>query len=330
MRFPHPLAGAGFFQAVECGCKETTLKDINNTCCTGLCALGVALTFLIWGTLVFAASSDSKPAGYEAARWNPIHFKPAIDKAEDKECLACHAEVLAPSMRKQSPAGVRADRSLAWYQTLDTYSGDQDTFHRRHLTSDFAKRVMNMRCNTCHQGHDPRPRAQAPGSSASSQPGGYDTRKTVEARTCLMCHGKFDGEVMGLGSWEQHRESMDNNCLLCHDTIRTTRHNVNFLKPKEIEVAGKESGDSCYGCHGGRSWYRIGFPFPRHAWPGMDKEVPEWAKNRPTQSDPRFLRDMNKPQAAVKPGTFQPKRASKPRSDTTKSALNVKGESHVQ
>lgn len=314
------------------------MKDINDTCCKGLCALGVALTLLLWGALAFAASP--KTAGYEAARWNPIHFKPAIDKAEDKECLACHAEVLAPSVRKQSPAGVRADKSLAWYQTLDTYSGDQDTFHRRHLTSDFAKRVMNLRCNTCHQGHDPRPRAQAPGSSATSQMSGYNLRKTVEAKTCQMCHGKFEGEPMGLpGGWGQHREAMGNNCLLCHDNIRTTRHNVNFLKPKEIEAAGKESGDACYGCHGGRSWYRTGFDYPRHAWPGMDKEVPEWAKNRPTQSEPRFLTDKipaapgtraDPPQAVLESGKPRSRSVRKQGAGTKKSMPTVKGKSRVQ
>ena len=174
------------------------------------------------------------------------------------------------------------------------------------MTGDFAKRVMNLRCNTCHQGHDPR--TEAPGSSATSQMSGFNLRKQVEAKTCLMCHGKFDGDKMGLpGGWVEHREGMGNNCLLCHETIRTTRHNVNFLKPAEIEAAGKESGDACYGCHGGRAWYRISYPYPRHAWPDMDKEVPEWAKNRPTQSNPRFLRNMSKPQASVKPDATTPR-----------------------
>ncbi len=274
------------------------MKNHDSTCCKGLAALGCALTLLLWAMLAFA--NGSEPAKhYQAAKWDPIHFKPAIEKAEDSQCLACHAEVLKPSVRKQSPAGVEAVKSLAWYQTLDTYSGDQDTFHRRHLTSDYAKRVMTMRCNTCHQGHDPR--AEAPGSSASSQLSGYNLRKQVGTQTCLMCHGQFNAEVMGLpGGWVQHREGMGNNCLACHETIRTTRHNVNFLKPKEIEAAGKESGDSCYGCHGGRAWYRINSPYPRHAWSGMDKDVPDWAKKRPTESDPRFLTGMP-PSAAAEP-----------------------------
>lgn len=263
------------------------MKNYNATCRKGLAALGGALTLLLWTMLAFANGSGPTK-GYEAARWDPIHFKPTIEKAEDSQCLACHAEVLKPSVRKQSPAGVQAAKSLAWYQTLDTYSGDQDTFHRRHLTSDYAKRVMTMRCNTCHQGHDPR--AEAPGSSGTSQMSGYNLRKQVDTQTCLMCHGQFNAEVMGLpGGWVQHREGMGNNCLACHETIRTTRHNVNFLKPKEIEVAGKESGDSCYGCHGGRAWYRNHFSYPRHAWSGMDKDIPDWAKQRPTVSDPRFL-----------------------------------------
>ncbi len=309
------------------------MKEFDDPCCKGLCALGLALTLLLW-----AAFAIAKDSGYEAARWYPIHFKPAIDKAEDEQCMACHAEVLAPSVRKQSPAGVEADKSLAWYQTLDTYSGDQDTFHRRHMTGAFANRVMNLRCNTCHQGHDPR--AEAPGSSATSQLSGYNLRKQVDAKTCLMCHGQFNAEVMGLpGGWTQNREAMGNNCLLCHETIRTTRHHVNFLKPEAIEAAGKESGDSCYGCHGGRAWYRIGYPYPRHVWPGMDKEVPDWAKNRPTQSELRFQMDSvktDKPLAAVVPREPAAKPARKPRLKVTKGTgskkgpVNVKGETHVQ
>lgn len=271
-----------------------------------MAALGSALTLLLWAMLAFA--NGSEPAKhYQAAKWDPIHFKPAIEKAEDSQCLACHAEVLKPSVRKQSPAGVEAAKSLAWYQTSDTYSGDQDTFHRRHLTSDYAKRVMTMRCNTCHQGHDPRD--EAPGSSVTSQMSGYNLRKQVDTQTCLMCHGQFNDEVMGLpGGWVQHREGMGNNCLVCHESIRTTRHNVNFLKPEEIEAAGKESGDSCYGCHGGRAWYRNHFPYPRHAWSGMDKDVPDWAKKRPTESELRFLIDMAPPPAAasIKSKTTQP------------------------
>jgi hypothetical protein len=44
----------------------------------------------------------------------------------------------------------------------------------------------------------------------------------------------------------------------------------------------------CYGCHGGRQWYRISFPYPRHSWAGMPEETPDWAKNRPTESEARF------------------------------------------
>lgn len=244
-----------------------------------------------------AASAGQDKPPYEAARWDPRHFKPLIDKTVDAECLQCHAEVLAPSVRKQSPAGLRADRSLAWYQTLDTYTGAQDTLHRRHLVSDFAKQVMDLACNTCHQGHDFR--EEAPGGSATAQAAGYTLRKQVDPNTCLMCHGQFNWQVMGLpGSWKEHGETFGNNCLTCHAGIRTSRHNVNFLKAKAIEAAGADSGDVCYGCHGGRAWYRINFPYPRHAWEGMDKEVPDWAKGRPGQSEPRFLREVKKEEAA--------------------------------
>jgi hypothetical protein len=249
--------------------------------------VGAGLVLLLLSVMAFAAG---EPTGHAKAIWNPLHFKPAIEQADDKECLVCHAEVLKPSVRALSPAGVRADQSLAWYQTLDVYSGNQDTFHRRHLVGELAKKYMNLRCNTCHQGHDPRD--EAPGTSKTAQTDGYTLRKQVDPKTCLMCHGQFNYEVMGLpGPWAQHGETFGNNCLMCHEGIRTSRHNVNFLKPKSIEAAGRESADHCYGCHGGRAWYRIPFPYPRHAWDGMEKDVPDWAKNRPTKSEPRFLLD---------------------------------------
>jgi hypothetical protein len=250
--------------------------------------VGAGLVLLLLSVVAFAAG---EPTGHAKATWNPLHFKPAIEQAEDKECLVCHAEVLKPSVRALSPAGVRADQSLAWYQTLDIYSGNQDTFHRRHLVGELAKKYMNLRCNTCHQGHDPRD--EAPGTSKTAQADGYTLRKQVDPKTCLMCHGQFNYEVMGLpGPWAEHGETFGNNCLMCHEGIRTSRHNVNFLKPKAIEAAGRESADHCYGCHGGRAWYRIPFPYPRHAWDGMDKDVPDWAKNRPSSSEPRFLLDV--------------------------------------
>jgi hypothetical protein len=103
-----------------------------------------------------------------------------------------------------------------------------------------------------------------------------------------MCHGKFNFQPMGLpGPWEEYRDVFK-TCLTCHTAIRTVRHQVNFLKPEAIEAAGKESGDYCYGCHGGRHWYRISFPYPRHPWPGSADVVPDWAKDRPKESNPRF------------------------------------------
>jgi hypothetical protein len=70
--------------------------------------------------------------------------------------------------------------------------------------------------------------------------------------------------------------------------FRLNRHKVSYLKAKSIEDVAKLSSDVCYGCHGGRAWYRISYPYPRHAWPGMDPAVPEWAKNRPAESDARY------------------------------------------
>ncbi|MCB1800332.1 MAG: hypothetical protein KDI82_01460 [Gammaproteobacteria bacterium] len=233
--------------------------------------------------------------GYDAARWHPLHFKPAIDTARDEQCLECHLEVLEDRVATSSPAGIETAKSLAWYQTLDTYSGEQDTFHRRHLVSDYAQQVMQMRCNTCHQGNDPR--EETANSSATGQDHLIE-RKHVDPDVCLMCHGGFNYAVMGIpGAWTEHGKLFGDNCLTCHVAIRTNRHQVDFLKPDAIEKAASTSSDVCYGCHGGRAWYRINYPYPRHAWPGDGGVIPDWAKSRPTHSDPRFTAKAEEPPA---------------------------------
>jgi hypothetical protein len=230
------------------------------------------------------------------ASYVPLHFKPAAEMATDAECLACHGEVLADRVADKAQAGLTAKDSLAWYQQLTTYQGVQDTFHRRHLVTPLAKQLMDLRCVTCHQGHDPR--EEAPGSSADA---GQDTaditlRKQVNPETvCLKCHGQMPAkEIMGLpGAWPDVKESFQNNCLLCHANIRTNRHNVTYLNAAAIETMAQEQGsDVCYGCHGGRAWYRIAYPYPRHPWPDMPVDVPEWAKDRPAHSEPRFAKPM--------------------------------------
>ena len=242
------------------------------------------------GASASPTAAPAQPTDYHAAKWDPIHFKPAIDKATNEQCLACHAEVLKPSVRKTSPAGLSSGTAKAWYQQTSTYQGEQDTFHRRHMSTDFARQVMTMRCTTCHEGNDPR--EEAPGSSATDF-GQQTLRKMVNPETvCLKCHGKMNHAVMGLpGPWEQSKAMFQNNCLLCHSNIRTSRHNVNYLNAKAIEelAAKPDGGDTCYGCHGGRAWYRTHYPYPRHAWPGMDPTVPDWAKGRPTESEVRFI-----------------------------------------
>lgn len=232
------------------------------------------------------AGQSGEGMDYERARWHPSHFKPAIDSATDEQCLSCHQEILDRQVRDQSPAGVKASEALAWYQTLHTYEGPQMTFHQRHLTGPLATQLMDMKCNTCHQGENPREEAPIPPDQANHD---FTLRKQVNPETCLMCHGAHPYEVMGLpGPWPESRDNFQNNCLLCHAGIRTNRHQVNFLKADAIEEAAKKDGDVCYGCHGGRQWYRIAFPYPRHAWDGMAEEIPDWAVGRPTESEARF------------------------------------------
>ncbi len=248
---------------------------------------------LLGGCLMTGSAGAAETPDYDRARWDPIHFKPTIDTASDKQCLECHQEVVERRVRAQSPAGVKASEALAWYQTLDTYQGEQDTFHRRHLVSDYAKSVMDLKCNTCHQGNDPREETAASSATGSTD---LTQRKHVDPMLCAMCHGQHNGTIMGVppGGWRETGKLFNNSCLTCHAGIRTNRHQVNYLKADAIEAAASEDSDVCFGCHGGRAWYRITYPYPRHLWPGGGDAVPEWAKGRPSESDPRFLAGMTK------------------------------------
>ncbi len=252
----------------------------------------------------FDAITKKAMAGdYLSAQWHPIHFKPAIDKSNDADCLVCHKEILDAKPLATSPAGVPSKDVLAWYQTLSTFTGGQDDFHVRHLTTPYSKEVMNLKCNFCHQGNDPREESPhvtviaADLTSNNSKPP-FTLRKMVNPEeTCLRCHGSFPWQNMtGMpGPWEENRadlepEGVPNGCLSCHSLIRTNRHQVNYLKTEAIEKAAESNSDVCYGCHGGRHWYRISYPYPRHAWPDMPppEDTPDWAKDRPTVSDPRY------------------------------------------
>jgi len=243
------------------------------------------------GVLAFclAFNLQAAPEGeqsYQAARWDPIHFKPAIDQATDDQCLACHQEIIDRRVLEASPAGVPASETLAWYQTLDTYQGEQETFHRRHLVTPYANQVMDLKCNTCHQGNDPR---EETANSSATGDGVLTQRKHVDPMICLMCHGQFPSQLMGVpGPWLENATIFGNSCLTCHAAIRTNRHQVNFLNAKNIEETAQQDSDVCYGCHGGRAWYRISYPYPRHSWPAGGDQVPDWAKDRPTESNPRF------------------------------------------
>ncbi|WP_052171823.1 c-type cytochrome [Paracoccus sanguinis] len=253
-----------------------------------------------------AALKASLPGmDYQRARYHPIHFQPAIATSTDSECLACHKEILNHKVAVASPAGLRADSTIAWYQTLDTYMQDQQDFHWRHMESDFAKATMKLTCNFCHKGNDPREESpdMMPGRHAFSSPvqPEFTNRKMVNpSETCLRCHGQMPDPVniMGLGGpWPEVRADMEdptsddptlaNGCLSCHaETFRTNRHNVTYLNAASIEDLAQAGSDTCYGCHGGRAWFRTSYPYPRTAWPGMDTEtVPDWALGRQTRSD---------------------------------------------
>ncbi len=220
------------------------------------------LLFLsVLGGWMVISGAQPQELDYERARWDPIHFPPQIDNATDFRCLQCHGEILERRVH-DSPAGVKPSEVLAWYQTLDTYKGSQETFHRRHLLTPYAREVMDLRCNFCHRGHDPREEAPIPPSNDAP----FTLRKVVHPeKTCLLCHGAFPYQRMGLpGPWPEVRDSFNNDCLSCHATIRTERHQVSYLHKDNIERLAKEKGgDVCYGCHGGRAWYRIAYPYSK-------------------------------------------------------------------
>jgi hypothetical protein len=265
----------------------------------------LAASTLLAGVFQGGGALAEPQVSYDQARWDPIHFKPAIDQAKDEDCLACHEEILGRGVRDVSPAGVTAEQALAWYQTLDTYEGAQDTLHRRHIVTEYANQVMQLRCNFCHQGNDPRE------ETANSHAGGSGEliqRKHVDPNICLMCHGKHNAAIMGVppGDWRETGAAFNFDCLICHANIRTNRHQVNYLKPDAIETLAREKQDVCFGCHGGRAWYRIEFPYPRHPWPNAGSAIPDWAKDRPTESDPRFLVGMGEQQPEPPPAAPQP------------------------
>jgi len=227
----------------------------------------IAINALFMLCLV-AANSAAMAKDYQRAKWDPIHFKPLIDTATDQQCLECHQEILDRRILKKSPAGLESSKALAWYQTLATYKGEQDTFHRRHLVSDYAKEVMTLKCNTCHQGNDPKDETA---NSSATTPTDLTQRKMVDPKICLMCHGKFPNEAMKIADWPEARKQFNNNCLMCHANILKNRHNVDFLNAEAIEEAGKKEGDVCYGCHGGRSWYSISYPY-------IDMDEDKWVQ----------------------------------------------------
>ncbi len=254
---------------------------------------------------VAALKAEVKGIDYERARFHRLHFKPAITKASNEECLVCHEEIMTRKPRKVSIAGAKADNVLAWYQTLDTYKGNQQSFHYRHLESDYAKKVMNLSCVFCHKGNDIREESpdMTSGQKHFTAPATPDftLRKMVNpSTTCLRCHGKFPYENMdGVeDNWNIARkdiedEDVKNGCLTCHGEggFRPDRHNVTYLNAANIEELAKESSDVCFGCHGGRQWYRVSYPYPRHPWPDMDtEETPDWAKGRSTSSEPQYQR----------------------------------------
>ena len=54
----------------------------------------LALLLLTTANVTLLAAEKINPEDYQRAMWHPIHFPPAIDSANDAQCLACHQEIL--------------------------------------------------------------------------------------------------------------------------------------------------------------------------------------------------------------------------------------------
>lgn len=210
-------------------------------------------------------------------RMDPVHFPPEIFQTKDSKCLQCHSDLMEKKVLARSPSGISSSGKLAWYQYTSTYEGSQMMFHSRHRDSPLSRQLMNLECRFCHRGNDPLPGE----FSTSSKMRNPVLRKSVSAeKICLRCHGTFPFSIMGLpGDWGEIKDHYSGNCLTCHSTIRTNRHNVSYLNAGEIERKAMENPEVCYGCHGGRAWYRSSYPYPRNPWPGMPG-MPEKTSDR--------------------------------------------------
>lgn len=217
-----------------------------------------------WRTLCLAALVWLAQAGNTWAELDPQleRHRQILDRSEsippgdsaDGRCRACHANQLDHVPRRTSPAGLDRDDARAPYQRLDTYAGEQSSFHWRHRNSPYASEVMRMQCQSCHLGRDP----DLPALQADDPRYPVALRKRVNPALCVNCHGQFpDHRAAFAGNWAQARNQFDGNCLVCHQADATRRHRSPLLAREEIERRGARSGDACYGCHGGRAWYAV-------------------------------------------------------------------------
>lgn len=221
---------------------------------------GVAGPFflLLFTCLPNLTTAETADPGFDPrkAQWNDVHFPPQVDQVPDQTCASCHRALLTQAVREASPAGLSRDDAAAWYQSLNTYAGPQLTFHERHLTAPYAREVLRMACRDCHRGHDPRERAVIPDSPERP----LALRKRVHPGICLRCHGQFPDHQPLLGNdWRAERADFDNDCRVCHAADRARRHTSPWLDAARIESLAIGNGDVCYGCHGGRAWYRVAY-----------------------------------------------------------------------
>ena len=210
----------------------------------------VAVLLLVLGS---AAGADSDPRSVR--HWEILSRSAAIPEGDsaDGRCRACHGQLLV-APRAESPAGLSSEIGKAPYQRLNTYAGGQENFHSRHRSGQYALQVMRFQCQDCHPGRDPRLPALFRDDPRHPQM----LRKKVDPVLCVNCHGRFpDHRAAFVGPWEQARAYFDGNCMVCHAADVGRRHASPLLVREAIERLGRNAGDVCYGCHGGRAWYAV-------------------------------------------------------------------------
>ena len=148
---------------------------------------------------------------------------------------------------------------------------------------------MNLRCHLPPGARSARGGAGIVATASPQATTDFTLRKQVDVETtCLKCHGQMNTVIMGLpGPWPESKASVRNGCLTCHAISARPPSGDLPECQRPSKRPGRNNADTCYGCHGGRAWYRIAYPI--RATPGRHAgRRAGLGKGQPTQSEARF------------------------------------------